>query len=582
MTEAIWEVRRKCSKKHINAFSEYDAILVQLLYNRGLKTQADVDEFFNPDFDQDLHDPYLFTDMERAVQRILEAVKNKEKVAIYGDYDADGVTASSILTELFRALGLSGQIYIPDRKNEGYGLNKKSIEWLYHKKIDLIVTCDCGVSSRKEIDYAKDEYDIDVVVLDHHHLPENFSKDYIVVDAKRKGDKYPFKELCAAGVTFKLAEAFYRHERKYLKAKNKEAFLKWLLDLVAIGTVADCVPLFHENRTLVQYGLTVLSKTKRIGIQEIFKKAGISNEAITSYHLGYLVGPRINAAGRIDHANVGYQLLTSKNRTEAAAYAEKLEKTNTRRQNLTEKVLEEALCEIKKRKKLEKIIVIGKHWPQGVLGIVAGKLTEKYSRPVIVFTIPTSEDRKKGQVGCVGSGRGPVSFNLVKAIAACKKDLEEYGGHQQAAGLTVTYKKYNKFKESIEKFAATKLKEKDLVPKISIDAKISLGDVNWDFEKSMSKMNPFGEGNPEPRFLTEKLAIVTIMAVGKKSNHLKMVLEDQKGNQKNAIAFSFGDKIKDFRIGDLIDVVFSFSINEWNGNRNLELRVVDMKKSKQS
>lgn len=570
MTSPKWNIARRVSKEHQAKFSEYDHFLVQILFNRHLKTQDQIDEFFNPDFNQDLHDPFLYQDMERAVERLVLAVSKKERVAIYGDYDADGVTASVILTDLLKALGLSGQIYIPNRQTEGYGLNKKAIDWLKRKKIDLIVTCDCGVSNREEIDYAAKK-NMDVLVFDHHHLAEEFSDDYIVIDAKRKSDKYPFKELCAAGVIFKLAEAFFRHRPKELKVKNKEAFLKWLLDLVAIGTVADCVPLLGENRTLVKYGLKVFSKTKRPGLKALAASAKLDRNEVLSYHLGYFVGPRINAAGRMDHANTGYKLLVSREKTEALELAVKLERTNERRQNLTEKIFKEAMAKIKRSPSHKKILIVkGVNWPIGILGIVAGKIEEEFSRPAIVF----SEDKN-----LVGSGRGPSKFDLIEAIVSCRSLLVEYGGHKQAAGLTLEKKNFTAFKQKMEEIAEKKLKKADLVPQLRVDLLLKPDEINWNLWKNISSLEPFGEGNPEPVFLTKSLTVSTLSKVGKKGGHLKLILADARGKKFSAIGFRQGERIEEARPGEKIDVVFNLLVNEWQGSRNLELKILDFKKS---
>ncbi|MBU1119063.1 single-stranded-DNA-specific exonuclease RecJ [Patescibacteria group bacterium] len=564
-----WKVLKKIPKKTIARFGEYNPLVVQLADNRGLKTQKDIDEFFNPDYKEDLHDPYLMTDMRRAVKRILKAKKSGEEVGICGDFDTDGVTASTLLTELLRGLKISGKVYLPDREKEGYGINKNAIDWLFKKGVTLIITCDCGVSNKKEIDYAKKEHGIDVIVLDHHHVPVNFSKEYIVVDPKRKGDTYPFKELCAAGVVFKLIEAFYRYEKDSLCMKNKEAFVKWLLDLVAIGTVADCVPLLHENRTLTTYGLTVLNKTKRIGIKELSSVASLPKE-VTSYHIGFLIAPRINAAGRIDHANVGYKLMVSKTAADARRYAEKLEATNKERQRLTEKVYKEAKALITKKQEKKKIIIVSKeNWPQGTLGIVAGKLTRDYFRPAIVVT--------KGKKGYAASSRGPECFSLVDAISECKEYLETFGGHRQAAGMTIIPEKYEAFVKKMEQIAGKKITAKMIVENIEVDAKITLADVNWDTHDAVSKMEPFGEGNPAPAFLIEGVTLTSKKAVGKEGKHVKIAVDDENGLRKQGIGFSLTEKLSDVKIGDMVDIVCRLSVNEWNGKRELEVMLLDLK-----
>lgn len=570
MQQSIWNIAKKAPRDHIERFSEYHPVLVQLLFNRGLKTQEQIDEFFNPDFEQDLHDPYLMTDMKRAVKRLIKAVENKEKIAIYGDYDADGVTSSSILTEVLRAIGLSGLVYLPDREKEGYGLNNDAIDWLKERKIELIVTSDCGVSNKKQIDYAK-SIGVDVIVFDHHTVPEEFSKKYIVVNPKRKNDKYPFKELCAAGVIFKLAEAFYRHEPQALKPKNKEAFLKWLMDLVAIGTVADCMPLVGENRTLVNYGLRVLRKTKRIGLQEMIRFAKITDE-IDSYHIGFMIAPRINAAGRIDHANVGYKLLNARTQKDAQKYTKALEKTNRDRQEISQDIYRQAVKKVGDDYKKKKIVVVsGSDWPGGVLGIVAGKLTQKFARPVIV--IGEHEDTWGG------SGRGPESFDLIAAITACKKHLVAFGGHKQAAGLSVKPENFEKFKVQIEEIADKQLTEEDLVKRIDVDMEIPLENADWDLYDEVIKMGPYGEANPEPLFAIRKVKLKNKKRVGSDEKHLRCEFDNCIGKLMGGIGFNLGEVSEGINKGDSVDVLASLSVNEWRGKRELQLRVVDIKKS---
>lgn len=571
MKETTWKIAKKAPKEHIEKFSEYHPVLIQLLFNRGLETQEEIDAFFNPDFEQDLHDPYLMKDMGRAVRRLIQAAEKKEKVAIYGDYDADGVTSSSILTEVLRAIGLSGLVYLPDREKDGYGLNNNAIDWLKERGIELIVTSDCGVSNKKEIDYAR-SIGLEVIVFDHHTVPTEFSKKYIVVNPKRKGDKYPFKELCAAGVIFKLAEAFYRYEPQALKnAKNKEAFLKWLLDLVAVGTVADCMPLLDENRTLVTYGLSVLQKTKRVGFQEMIKQANITGD-LDAYHIGFIIAPRINAAGRIEHANVGYKLLNARTQKDAEKYTLALEKTNKDRQAISEKIYQEAVAKVGDDYEKKKILVVsGSNWPGGVLGIVAGKLTQKYARPVIVIG---EHDEFWG-----GSGRGPESFDLIAAISECKELLEAFGGHKQAAGLSLPKENFEKFKEKIEGIAAKHLSAKDLIQKIDVDLKLELSDIDWPLYDEVVKMGPYGEANPEPVFAIKNVVLKNKKRVGSTEKHLKCEFDNCAGKLIGGIGFNLGEVSEPLKKGEAVDILASLSVNEWRGKRELQLRVVDIKKA---
>lgn len=570
MKETTWKVAKKAPKEHIESFSEYHAVLIQLLFNRGITSQEAVDAFFNPDFEQDLHDPYLMIDMKRAVKRILTAVKKKEKVAIYGDYDADGVTSASILTDVFKALGLSGLVYLPDREKDGYGLNNNAIDWLHERKIELIVTSDCGVSNKKQIDYAN-SLGIEVVVFDHHTVPEDFSDKYIIVNPKRKDDPYPFKELCAAGVVFKFAEALYRYEQDSLKVTNKEAFLKWLMDLVAIGTVADCMPLLDENRTLVTYGLKVLQKTKRIGLQEMMMQAKITGD-LDSYHIGFILAPRINAAGRIDHANAGYKLINARTQKDAEGYTLALEKTNKERQKISEDIFNQAVHKVGDTYLDKKIVIVsGANWPGGVLGIVAGKLTQKYFRPVIVI----------GEHGDMwgGSGRGPECFSLVDAISNSKKLLEAFGGHKQAAGLSLPKENYETFKREIEEFAEKNLTEKDLVQKIDVDLELKLDEVDWKIYDEVIKMGPFGESNSEPLFVIKNVKLKSKKRVGATEKHLKCEFDNCSGKTIGGIGFNLGEISESIGRGDSVDILVALSVNEWKGKRELQLRVTDIKPS---
>ncbi|MFA6296648.1 MAG: DHH family phosphoesterase [Patescibacteria group bacterium] len=346
--QRLWQVKQKISEDFINKFPEFDSVILQLLFNRGIDNQKKIDEFFNPDYSKNLFDPFLLKDMDRAVERIFKALKNKERVGIFGDYDADGVTSSVLLTELFKKIGLAGQVYIPDRVSEGYGMNKKAIDWLAKKDIKLIVSCDCGVSNKEEIDYAKEKYGIDCVITDHHHVPIDFDKKYIVVDSKRKGDKYPYKELAGVGVVFKLAQALITRINFRIKAnefsnvKLENGWEKSLLDLVTIGTIADCSPIISENRTLVKYGLNIIKETERIGLQSLMQVACVDPKLINSDRIGFAIAPRINSAGRMDHASASYKLLITEDLEKAVWLSKKIDKTNSSRQSLTSKLVDEA------------------------------------------------------------------------------------------------------------------------------------------------------------------------------------------------------------------------------------------------
>ncbi|NQV29432.1 MAG: single-stranded-DNA-specific exonuclease RecJ [Candidatus Marinimicrobia bacterium] len=567
-----WQVAEKAPRDFISKFPEFDALTSQLLYSRGLDSQKKVDEFFNPDYSQDLFDPFLLKDMDRAVERIEQAVKKKERVGIFGDYDADGVTSSVLLMELFRdALGLTGQVYIPDRTTEGYGMNKKAIDWLADKKVDLIVTCDCGVSNKEEIDYAKKK-GIDVIVTDHHHVAHKFSRKYIVVDSKREGDKYPFKELAGVGIVFKLIQAVVQSKPEILQPGIDERFIKRALDLVTIGTVADCSPIISENRTLVKYGLDILRDTERVGLRALFEVAGVERDKVDTETVGFFLAPRINAAGRLDHANVAFKLFTTKTMAEAQNYAEQLQQTNYQRQRVTDKIFRAARKQIKDDVAKNKILLAkGEDWPLGVVGIVAGRLADEFSRPTLVL--------EEGEEKCVGSGRSIEGFNLIEAITSCEDILLEFGGHKMAAGFGLKKDKVDEFYQRLQKLAEKQIKDVDLVSALVLDGELDIKKVDWDLYNSLLRFQPFGADNRQPLFVVPSVYIRDVRAIGKQGSHLKMKVGDEKDTiSRDVIGFRLGKYAADLNIGDKIDLAGQVDCNIWNGTKTLQLKIEDIRK----
>jgi single-stranded-DNA-specific exonuclease len=576
-----WLLYPKISKEFCNQFPEYDPLISQLLSNRGIKTQEQIDEFFNPDYSQDLFDPYLFRDMKKAIERIEQAVAKKERVAVYGDYDADGVTSTVILTSLFqKVLGLSGQVYIPDRKTEGYGLNKKAVGWLEKKNIQLIVTCDCGVSNKEEIDYAKSK-GIDTIVLDHHHLPYNFSDDYIIINAKRKDDSYPFKELAACGVAFKFAQAVFRSNllskvKTIFHDNNSLAlsFEKQLLDLVTLGTIADCVPLISENRTLMKYGFAILPKTERPGIKSLALSAGVDLKEADAYSVGFYLAPRINAAGRLDHANTAYKLLATESKDLAGSLSIQLESTNRQRQKLTDEIVNQAKAQIGDVSLKKVLFAEDKAWPLGVVGIVAGKICEEYFRPTLILS--------KGEKESSGSARSIPAFNIIEAISSCKNILLEYGGHCSAAGFSLENKCIGDFVKRLNKISEKDLSREDLIPQIKIDAELDLSKIDWKLNQMLQNFEPYGAENQKPVFCAKDVKINNVFSVGREGKHLKLKVSDSKTISSlkskifEVIGFNFGNKISKIKIGDKIDIAFEVDVNEWNGNKELQLKLVDV------
>jgi len=565
VVEKIWKIEPGVSSEFRNQFPEINPVILQLLYNRGLTDQKLIDEFLNPDYGQDLHDPSLLKDMASTVGRIVRAVDKKEKIAIFGDYDVDGITASVILAETFKKLGISGLVYIPDRKKEGYGLNKKAIKWLQAKHINLIITVDCGISNIDEVKYAE-ELGMEVIITDHHHCPDVLPQAFSIINPKQKDDEYPFKELAAAGIVFKLVQALGISSNTELES----GFEKRFLDLVALGTIADVAKILGENRTLVRYGLGILGKSERLGIQKLIQVSRIRQENLTTYSIGYQLGPRLNAAGRMDHASQAYYLLTTKSEDEAEDLAKKLDAMNRQRQAQVEKIIKQAKKRIGKVGENRKIIIEkDKSWSIGICGLVAGKFKDEFARPVIAS--------EEGEKEIRGSARSTPLFNIIEAIEKCQDILVNCGGHSQAAGFVVKNENYEEFKERLEKIADERLKPGDLKDILEIDMEISPENVDWDLFSELEKFEPFGESNPHPRFLLKNLEIIETRPVGNNNKHLKMRLKSQKKHWP-AIGFDLGELSQTLGIGDRIDVVCTIDVDEWNGARELQLNLLDVKK----
>jgi len=568
MNKFLWKIKEPIADEINNKFPELKPAVLQLLADRNLTTQEQIDEFLHPDYSQDIHNPFLFSQMEEAVSRIYSAKKNQEKVVIYGDYDADGVCGSAILAKVFKEIGLDFEVYLPDRELEGYGLNMEAIEQLAGQNVKLIITVDCGISNFDEVQSAN-EKKVDVIITDHHHAPVKIPKALAIIHPG--WDKqYPFKDLSGGGVAFKLGQALLRSKDLRLRIGENDSFEKWLLDLVAISTVADMVPLIGENRTLVKHGLIVLLKTKNLGLQKMIEISGINKGKINAHTIGWQIAPRINAAGRMDHANSAYQLLTTENIEQAITIAHSLNKSNVERQSLTERLLEESKKQIGEvADGLPVIFTQGKDWPPGVIGLVSSKLTNIYARPSIVLT--------KKEDCLVASGRSIEEFNLIEALDEFKDYFEKYGGHAGAAGFSIKTERLEDFKSKFISFAKEKLAGVKFLPKLIIDSEIKLKDVDWDLTEVLNQFEPFGQGNYQPRFLIKNLTVVLCDNVGQDNKHLRMIMAE--GNlQRKVICFGFGDYCQKLSAQDKVDIVCEVGVNEWNGNREIQLSLVDIKK----
>lgn len=563
-----WKLLPKIKKESISQFPDINPVCLQLLFNRNINTQEKIDEFFNSDYLDDIHDPFLLKDMKKAVKRIYKAIKKQEEVLIYGDYDADGVTSSALLYDILDKLGVRTDVYIPHRETEGYGFNMNSVKEIIEKKYTLVISCDCGVSNFNEIEKLN-KVGVDVIITDHHKEPEKLPPALAIIHAGLSREKYPFNKLAGVGATYKLACGLLKSNLCKLNESEKDKTAKWLLDLVAVGTVADMVPLIGENRTLVKYGLIVLKKTQRLGLQELYKISGTNVEKMSSYTIGFQIGPRLNAAGRIDHANTAYQLLITKNLEEATKISNELNAKNRERQDITKQLVLEAKEKVGTISEKQKMIwVQNKDWNLGIIGLVAGKLSNEYYRPSFVLGY-------NGE-NWACSSRGIDELDLMEIINNTSNKLIRFGGHKSAAGFSINDDNIQEVKNNIKKDIDKKLKDIQLNPTIYLDAEISLGNIDWDLWKHLDKFEPFGMNNKKPKFLIKDCQVKEIQFLGADKNHLKISIEKD-GKIKKAIGFRMVKNFPNLKVGDNIDLVAEIGINEWNGSRSLELYIVDLR-----
>lgn len=576
-----WQLKQKAPEEFQKQFPEYFGVVLQLLYDRGFKTAEEISRFFNCDYNTCSHDSFLMKGMEETCQRIFQAIKKQEKVMLVGDYDADGVCGLTILYETLKNLGAKKlDTYISDREKQGYGLNMEIVKTIADEHYDLVTTIDCGISDRQEIEFL-DSQKIDIIVIDHHLIPEVLPPATIIVNPKQEDDNYPFKYLCAAGLAYKLSQALYKNiEETSKETVIKAGAEKWFLDLVAIATVADVAPLLDENRVFVKYGLYVLSKTRRVGLKELMKVARIKptivdNDLVATnlntHTIGFQLAPRINVASRMDHANTAFKLLTTQLKDQAQELALGLEQKNKERQKITDKIIKE--IESRRTSDWNKLIFeYGENWPVGILGIIAGKLAEKYYVPAFILS--------KKEKTATGSARSIPPLNITQAIASAKNLVEEYGGHHQAAGLTLKNEHLEEFKDGLIKYIENELKPDDFMPVLKADCELAPRDITWALYDEIEKFAPFGEGNPRPKFLIKNLIVKNISIVGNGNKHLKLALSENKDHSSKifkAIGFGLGNLTENINLNGTVDIIVELIIDEWNGNRELQFNIVDVK-----
>lgn len=526
-------------------------LLGNLLWQRNIKTPEELEKFLFPSLEH-LYDPFLFYQMEQVVERIQEAIVKGEKILVYGDYDADGITSATIMKETLELLGAEVVCYLPNRFNDGYGPNKRVYEEKIAEGIQLIITVDNGVSGHEAIEFANSQ-GVDVIVTDHHELPQTLPAAYAIIHPRHPLGSYPFKDLAGVGVAFKVACAL-------LDEVPRE-----FLDLVAIGTVADMVSLTNENRVLVKNGLEYLKQTDRMGLSELIKVSGIKRSEITESSIGFSIGPRLNAIGRLGDPNPAVTLLTTFDPEEAHQLAEEMDSINNSRKEYVDKIMEEALTMLDADNQIH--LIAGKDWYEGVLGIVAGRIVSQTGRPAIVMTIKENGIAK-------GSGRSVAALNLFGLLENMKELFESFGGHHAAVGLSMPQENLAVLQKQMNQFVIENQVDLTKGIPLAIDEKLTFSDVSIPFIEALKALAPFGTDNPTPKFLFEKVAAKDIRQIGSTKQHLKLQLADSSNDKLDAIGFGFGVCAEEFA-SETVSIVGELSVNEWNGNKKPQLMLAD-------
>lgn len=540
-------------------------LLALLFVNRNIKDARNVRIYLKKTLDA-VHDPALFPEMDKATERIIRAIENKEKITIYGDYDVDGVTSAALLTSFFRDRGVNADYYIPDRESEGYGINVMAVNKISKNGTKLLITVDCGITACGEVELAK-TLGMDVIITDHHLCKEKIPSAAAVIDAKTPGCTYPFDALAGVGVAFKLALS----AAKALGEKTSDCFFSYV-ELAAVGTIADVVPLQDENRVIAEKGLKSLAAPKNIGLSALIKSSGAGEREINATSVAFMLAPRINAGGRLGSAATGVELLLCKDAEKAAELADELETANRDRRLFEQKIYEEALEMIAADAEFDKkkvIVLAKKGWHHGVIGIVASRITEKFYRPSIIIAI---DEKGRGK----GSGRSIEGFHLFNALSGCSDVLTNFGGHSAAAGVGLDENDIEAFSKKINAVAAKMMTEDMLVPKLDIDFELPPAMATLENAAMLEYMEPFGAENPKPVFSISNARVKKISKIGSDSMHLRLEIEKD-GKALNAVGFRMADFADTKPAGSEISVAFTLEINNFRGNKNVQLILKDIK-----
>ncbi len=556
-----WILRDQMDREKCDFLSKkwnVSPLVVQLMHNRGIDDEM-AEGFLHPRW-ENLHDPFLMKGMESATHRILKAISDGEKILIYGDYDVDGVTATSLLLLFFRSLGTSAYFYIPQREAEGYGLNRISVEKATREKIDLIITCDCGISSFQEVEYAQ-SLGLEVIVTDHHRIKGSLVPSCTVVNPNQPDCSYPFKELAGVGVAFKLVQAL-AEKLSPIPVDPSE-----YLDLVALGTIADVVSLNDENRVLVKLGLERLRRSSNLGLRALLSVTGLSGKEITEGQVGFILAPRLNACGRLSLARKAVKLLLTTSARESFQLAKNLDRENVDRRRIEERMCKEAE-ELLSEEKGPVIVLSKSEWHAGVIGLVASYIREKYFRPTVIISLDADPAR--------GSARSIPEFSIFGALEKCEDLLLSFGGHRMAAGMRILKKNIPELRKRLNELADELLSPEDLIPSYFIDAEVNLEELEDRVFEELKQFPPYGPDNPAPLFLTKGLSISPSSSMAGKGI-LKASLNSKKGGGFEVIGFGFGTEFKKIDRLRPIDVIFTPRVNQFRGEITHQLEIKDFR-----
>ena len=555
MNHSRWNILPPVPDEYLVDTSGLAPLIAQLLYNRGLTEPSQIESFIAAD-ERLLGDPFLLPDMPRAVARIYQALLSGESIAIYGDFDVDGITATALLVQGLTSLGGKAIPYIPHRLTEGYGLRTAALENLYRRGISLIITVDCGITALPQVKKAQ-RMGLDIIITDHHTPLPEIPPALALVNPKLPNSTYPFSQLTGVGVALKLLQALFR-------GIGKEEQLDELMDLVALGTIADMAPLLGENRYLVKQGLKLINSDPRLGVKQMITQSGLTLGSLDAGSISWVLAPRLNAAGRLAHAMSSYKLLMTDLPREAQGLSIWLEQKNVERQRLTEKALAKARQQVLAQGISTLLIASDKDYPAGIIGLVASKLSEEFYRPAIVI--------RTGERVSSGSCRSIPEFNIILALNQCHSLLLEFGGHSQAAGFILPTKNLPRLEQTLSQLATTELAGVELRPRLDIDAEATLPDLSGKTWRAIQQLAPFGQGNPAPTFLSRQVEVIDCGTIGSNGGHLRLKLK-QGGTVWDGVAFGLGNYLAE--VSSPLDIVYNLEIDRWRGEERLRLNILD-------